>query len=73
MEMDRVTIHAHVDKSHVRTRSPRRTTSGVEAGPALPLNVSQLNSMFMLFGIELLGSTAYSCSAIRKSLSTCGA
>ncbi len=49
----------------IRTRSPCLTMSGVDAGPALPLNVSQLNSMFMLLGIVLLGSTAYSWSAIR--------
>ena len=50
----------------IRTRSPSLTISGVEAGPALPLMTSQLNSMFMVFGMVLFGSTAYSCSAMQE-------
>src|SRR6266851_4197060 len=44
----------------MRTRSPSRTMRGVVAGPACPLNNSQLNSMFMVLGTVLFGSTAYS-------------
>jgi hypothetical protein len=53
--------------TRMRTRSPSLIIKGVDAGPAFPLNVSQLNSMFMLFGIVLFGRTAYTCSAIRFS------
>ena len=50
-----------------RTRSPSFTSIGVVAGAALPLNVSQLNSMDRVFGMVLFGSTAYSWSTMAKS------
>src|SRR6266849_5017412 len=56
----------------MRTRSPCRTISGVLAGPDFPLKVSQLNSMFMVFGTLMFGRTAYSCRMMTKSLSTRG-
>ena len=57
----------------IRTRSPRFTSSGVVAGPALPFIVSQLNSMAIVLGIVLLGRMAHSWSTMPKSRSTRGA
>ena len=45
---------------------------GVIAGPALPLNVSQLNSIASEFGIVLFGRIAHSCITMPKSRSTAG-
>ncbi len=59
-------------KKRMRTRSPWRTISGVVAGPARPFSSSQLNSMFMVFGVVPFGSTQYSCRWITKSFSQCG-
>ena len=41
------------------TRSPNLTSMGVQEGPALPLIVSQLNSIANVFGTVLLGSSAH--------------
>ena len=45
----------------MRTRSPTLHNSGVVAGPAFPLKVSQLNSMANVFGMVLFGRIAHSC------------
>ena len=50
----------------IRTRSPSLTSIGVVAGPALPLIVSQLNSIDSVLGIVLFGSSAHSCNEIRS-------
>jgi hypothetical protein len=51
----------------MRARLPSRTSSGVVAGAETPLNVSQLNSMFAVFGTELFGRMAQPCRMIPKS------
>ena len=56
----------------IRTRSPCFTSIGVVSGPALPLNVTQLNSIAMVLGTLLLGRMAHSCSMMPKSRSTLG-
>ena len=56
----------------MRTRSPCLTIIGVVAGAALPLIVSQLNSIAIVFGTVLFGKTAHSCNINPKSLWTGG-
>ena len=50
----------------MRTRSPSFTTIGVVAGPALPLIVSQLNSIASVFGMVLFGRMAHSWNTSRN-------
>ena len=71
MQVNRVVVHAQVDDADAHALA-RFTSIGVVAGPALPLKVSQLYSIAMVFGTVLLGRMAHSCSRMPKSRSTFG-
>ena len=52
--------------------APSRTIIGVQSGPDLPLNVSQLNSIASEFGTGLFGRKSHSCRISPKFRSTRG-